>query len=169
VASVRTSGSTDATHAAGGHPHRSTRNLEVSVPMTAYAAGSPRGDLTSLDARRQTRSELEVIGHVDGALAALHGKWKVHLLFFMARGVHRHSRLLDCLPGASKKIMTDTLRALERDGLVERTIYAEVPVRVEYGLTPLGWSLTEPLVALAEWGEAHLPEVARARRPAAVA
>ena len=82
----------------------------------------------------------------------------------MARGVHRHCRLLESLAGASKKMMTDTLRALERDGLVVRRIYPEVPLRVEYSLTPLGWAMTEPLVALAEWGEAHRAEVEEARR-----
>jgi DNA-binding HxlR family transcriptional regulator len=110
------------------------------------------------------RTDLELVGRVDGALDVLHGKWKVHLLFLMARGIHRHSRLLDCLAGASKKIMTDTLRALERDGLVDRTVFAEVPVRVEYSLTPLGWTLTEPLMALADWSEAHLAEVTEVRR-----
>jgi DNA-binding HxlR family transcriptional regulator len=93
----------------------------------------------------------------------LHGRWKVYLLFLMARGIHRHSRLLDGLPGASKKVMTDTLRALERDGLVTRRVLAEVPVRVEYSLTPLGWSVTEPLMALSEWGNDHAREIARAR------
>ena len=87
----------------------------------------------------------------------------MYLLFLMARGVHRHSRLLDCLPGASKKVMTDTLRALERDGLVARHVFAEVPVRVEYSLTPLGWSMSEPLMALSEWGNGHAVEVDRAR------
>jgi DNA-binding HxlR family transcriptional regulator len=81
----------------------------------------------------------------------------------MARGVRRHGRLLACLPGVSKKVMTDTLRALERDGLVARRIFAEVPVRVEYSLTPLGWTMTEPLVALSEWGEIHAKEVTEAR------
>lgn len=109
------------------------------------------------------RSDLDLIERVDQALDVLHGKWKVHLLFFMARGVRRHGRLLACLPGVSKKVMTDTLRALERDGLVARRIFAEVPVRVEYSLTPLGWSITEPLVALSDWGEAHSEEVTDAR------
>ena len=59
--------------------------------------------------------------------------------------------------------MTDTLRTLEHDGLVTRRIFAEVPVRVEYSLTPLGWTLTAPLIALSEWGEAHSVEVADAR------
>jgi DNA-binding HxlR family transcriptional regulator len=109
------------------------------------------------------RSDLDLIERVDQALDVLHGKWKVHLLFFMARGVRRHGRLLACLPGVSKKVMTDTLRALERDGLVARRIFAEVPVRVEYSLTPLGWSMTEPLIALSEWGEIHSKEVTEAR------
>jgi DNA-binding HxlR family transcriptional regulator len=116
-----------------------------------------------------TRSDLELIERVDETLAVLHGKWKVHLLFFMARGVRRHSRLLDCLPGASKKVMTDSLRALERDGMVARRVFAEVPVRVEYSLTPLGWSMTEPLIALSEWGKGHAGEVAGARRAATTA
>jgi DNA-binding HxlR family transcriptional regulator len=108
-------------------------------------------------------SDRGVIERVDRTLEVLQGKWKIHLLFLMARGIHRHSRLLDCMPGVSKKVMTDALRALERDGLVARRIFAEVPARVEYSLTPLGWSLTEPLVVLADWGEAHSDEVLAAR------
>jgi DNA-binding HxlR family transcriptional regulator len=117
----------------------------------------------SREERRPPRSDIELIERVRQALEVLHGKWKIHLLFFMARGIHRHSRLLECLPGASKKMMIDTLRALERDGIVVRRIYAEVPLRVEYSLTELGWSITEPLVALAEWSEQHAKEVAEAR------
>jgi DNA-binding HxlR family transcriptional regulator len=113
--------------------------------------------------RRPPHGDLELIRRIDDSLELLHGKWKVHLLFFMARGIRRHSRLLDCLPGASKKVMTDTLRALERDGLVLRRIFAEVPVRVEYSLTPLGWSMTDPLMAVAEWGQEHEQEVADAQ------
>jgi len=108
-------------------------------------------------------SDLDLIEHADETLDVLHGKWKVHLLVFMARGVHRHGRLLTCLPGVSKKVMTDTLRTLEHDGLVARRIFAEVPVRVEYSLTPLGWTLTEPLIALSEWAEVHSEEVVEAR------
>lgn len=118
------------------------------------------------DTRRSTRSDLDQIDQVDRALEVLQGKWKVHLLFCMARGVRRHSKLLECLPGASKKVMTDSLRALERDGVVDRRIFPEVPARVEYSLTPLGWTITEPLVALAEWGEAHANEVTKARSAA---
>jgi DNA-binding HxlR family transcriptional regulator len=112
---------------------------------------------------RPPADDLDLIGNVNQALELLHGKWKVHLLFFMARGIHRHCRLLDSLPGASKKVMIDTLRALERDGLVDRRVFAEVPARVEYSLTTLGWSLTEPLMALSDWGDAHRTEVTDAR------
>jgi len=108
----------------------------------------------------------EVIESADFALGVLAGKWKVHLLCSMARGIHRHSRLLDCLPGGSKKVMTDTLRTMERDGLVDRRVYAEVPPRVEYRLTRLGWSVTDLLISLAEWGDGYGREVLLARRSA---
>jgi DNA-binding HxlR family transcriptional regulator len=113
---------------------------------------------------RLPQSERKLVDQIDHALELLQGKWRVHLLFLMARGVHRHCRLLEGLPNASKKMMTDTLRALERDGLVARDIFAEVPLRVEYSLTPLGWAITEPVMALAEWDEAHREEVEQARR-----
>jgi DNA-binding HxlR family transcriptional regulator len=61
-------------------------------------------------------------------------------------------------------MLTDSLRGLERDGFVERTVYPEVPVRVEYSLTALGWSATELLMALADWADEHLAAVEQARR-----
>ena len=115
------------------------------------------------EVRRLPRSERELVEQIEQALELLHGKWKVHLVFLMARGVHRHCRLLEGLPGASKKMMTDTLRALERDGLVSRRIFAEVPLRVEYSLTPLGWAITDPLMSLAEWQKDHGEEIRDAR------
>jgi len=124
---------------------------------------TPPGPTQPLSREAAPRADRELIRRIDSALEVLHGRWKVYLLFLMARGIHRHSRLLDGLPGASKKVMTDTLRALERDGLVTRRVLAEVPVRVEYSLTPLGWSVTEPLMALSEWGHVHAREIARAR------
>jgi len=86
------------------------------------------------------------------------------LLYLLARGTRRYSRLYDNLRGASKKMLTDSLRSLERDGLVDRHIYAEVPVRVEYSLTPLGWSATELLMTLADWADEHMLAVDEARR-----
>ena len=89
-------------------------------------------------------------------------KWKIDLLYLLAAGVRRHSRLHDHLL-VSKKVLSDALRALEHDGLVFRKVFAERPVRVEYSLTPLGRSLTAPLFALYEWADEHLEEVFAAR------
>ena len=124
----------------------------------AHAAPSARGRKT-----RKASPDGDLIANIENTLEVLQGKWKVPLVFLMARGIHRHSRLLECLPGVSKKVMTDSLRALERTGIVERRIFAEVPLRVEYSLTPLGWSLTEPLIALSDWGAEHAGEVSDAR------
>jgi DNA-binding HxlR family transcriptional regulator len=110
-----------------------------------------------------TRQDLEMIDRTRAARDLLASKWKVDLLYLLARGVDRYSRLYDHLRGASKKMLTDSLRALERDGFVERTVYAESPVRVEYSLTALGWSATELLIALADWADEHLEDVEQAR------
>ena len=110
-----------------------------------------------------TRQDLEMIDRTRAARDLLSSKWKVDLLYLLARGVHRYSRLYDNLRGASKKMLTDSLRGLERDGFVERAVYAEVPVRVEYSLTALGWSATELLMALADWADEHLSAVEQAR------
>jgi DNA-binding HxlR family transcriptional regulator len=124
---------------------------------------APGRRLDSSEAVHLPQGERRLVEQVGSALELLQGKWKVHLLFLMARGVHRHCKLLEGLGTVSKKVTTDTLRALERDGLVRREIFAEVPLRVEYSLTPLGWSITEPLMALAEWDETNQEEVERAR------
>jgi DNA-binding HxlR family transcriptional regulator len=112
---------------------------------------------------RPTREDLEMIDRTRSARDLLSSKWKVDLLYLLARGVRRYSRLYDNLRGASKKMLTDSLRSLERDGLVDRHVYAEVPVRVEYSLTTLGWSATELLMALADWADEHMPDVEEAR------
>jgi len=112
---------------------------------------------------RPTREDIEMIERTREARDLLSSKWKVDLLYLLARGVRRYSRLYDNLRGASKKMLTDSLRSLERDGLVERHVFAEVPVRVEYSLTPLGWSATELLIALADWADDHIGEVDAAR------
>jgi DNA-binding HxlR family transcriptional regulator len=121
------------------------------------------GDRNGTRGAGPTRQDLEMIERTRAARDLLSSKWKVDLLYLLARGVHRYSRLYDNLRGASKKMLTDSLRGLERDGFVERNVYAEVPVRVEYSLTALGWSATELLMALAEWADEHLEDVEQAR------
>lgn len=91
-------------------------------------------------------------------------KWSI--LVLGALGQHGRSRFTDLrkrLAGVSEKMLTQTLRALERDGLVLRTVYPEVPVRVEYELTPLGVTLRGPVKALTEWSLEHTTEVLAAR------
>src|SRR3954470_10800991 len=123
---------------------------------------------SSRDARPRnagpTRQDLEMIDRTRAARDLLSSKWKVDLLYLLARGVHRYSRLYDNLKGASKKMLTDSLRGLERDGFVERMVFPEVPVRVEYSLTQLGWSVTQLLIDLADWAGEHFPDVEDARR-----
>ena len=87
------------------------------------------------------------------------GKWTVLVLGELRHGACRFARLRGRLPGVSEKMLTQTLRALERDGLVCRTVYPAVPVRVEYALTPLGQTLREPLRELTEWSVRHVAEV----------
>lgn len=91
-------------------------------------------------------------------------KWSILVLGELGEhGACRFTRLRARLAGVSEKMLTQTLRALERDGLVLRTVYPEVPVRVEYQLTALGETLREPLKALTGWSLRHTEEVLAAR------
>ncbi|MFE2374834.1 winged helix-turn-helix transcriptional regulator [Streptomyces sp. NPDC059398] len=91
-------------------------------------------------------------------------KWAVLVLGELGReGACRFTRLRQRLAGVSEKMLTQTLRTLERDGLVLRTVYAQVPPRVEYELTDLGQTLREPLKALTQWSVGHVAEVVAAR------
>jgi DNA-binding HxlR family transcriptional regulator len=86
------------------------------------------------------------------------------VLYLLASGTRRYSEVFYEVGEISKKTLTQTLRALERDGLIARRVYAEVPPKVEYSLTPLGWSLTGPLMAMYEWAAENLPALEAARR-----
>ncbi len=92
------------------------------------------------------------------ALRVLQGRWKLLILRELIEGVRRFSQLQRALatvgPGVSQKVLTAQLRELERDGVVQRTVYAEVPPRVEYGLTTLGCELIPLLDQLHRWGHA---------------
>src|SRR5262245_35207837 len=137
-------------------------------PVDSAAVPHPKG--------RPTREDIEMIRRTQAARDLLSSKWKIDLLYLLARGVRRYSRLYDNLRGASKKMLTDSLRGLERDGLVERHVYAEGPVRVEYTLRARGGSATGVLIGLAEGAHSHMGEVEEARsryteasRPATIA
>jgi DNA-binding HxlR family transcriptional regulator len=108
-------------------------------------------------------TDRQMIAATSAAVALFSAKWKVDLLFLLAAGVRRHGRLHDHLL-VSKKVLSEALKSLERDGLVRREVFPETPVRVEYSLTPLGRSLTAPLFALWEWSCEHFEAVLEARR-----
>ena len=109
--------------------------------------------------------ELEMIRGTRAVLSLLAGKWNVPVLYLLASGTRRYSEVLYEVGEISKKTLTQTLRSLERNGLVARRAYPEVPPRVEYSLTPLGWSLTGPLMSLYEWSAEHPADPAAVQRP----
>ncbi|HUN05682.1 MAG TPA: helix-turn-helix domain-containing protein [Aggregatilineales bacterium] len=98
------------------------------------------------------------------ALDRLGDKWTTLIIGMLEDGPKRFSDLRRGISGISQKMLTQTLRSLERDGLVTRTLYPEVPPRVEYALTPLGKTLCEPIAAIIRWTEAHIDEVVTAQR-----
>lgn len=96
-------------------------------------------------------------------MATIGGKWAALLVHALADGPQRHGQLRTRIAGVSQKMLTQTLRELERDGLLTRTVTPTVPVRVDYALTPLGASLVPVLRALKDWSETHIEEVLAAR------
>ena len=90
-------------------------------------------------------------------------QWTPLVIYALEEGTMRFGQLLKRIDGISKKMLTQTLRAMERNGLVQRVVYPVVPPVVEYSLTPLGQTLIEPINALRDWAYGHLQEVAQAR------
>jgi DNA-binding HxlR family transcriptional regulator len=127
---------------------------------SAQASSAATPQFVGRPERRYGRAEdFEMIEHTRAALRLLESKWSVSVIFLLASGIRRHARLVDNVPGLSKKVLTSTLRRFEHAGIVSRQVYAEIPVRIEYTLTPLGWKLTEPLMALYEWAIASESEL----------
>ena len=104
-------------------------------------------------------TDLQMIRGTRAVVDLLAGKWSVDVLYLLASGTRRYTEVFYEVGEISKKTLTQTLRALERDGLIARRVHAEVPPRVEYSLTPLGWSLTGTLMAMYEWSAEHLHDV----------
>ena len=96
-------------------------------------------------------------------LDALSDKWVTLVLTALADSPRRYSELSRTIAGVSQKMLTQTLRTLERDGLVSRAITVSVPVRVDYELTPLGRTLLPVVRAIKDWSETHIAAVHAAR------
>jgi DNA-binding HxlR family transcriptional regulator len=119
--------------------------------LRAQRADGYQGDLFDPDC--PTRRVLDRIGD----------KWTVLVVLLLSDGPMRFTQLRGDLGHVAPKVLTQTLRRMERDGLITRHIYAEVPPRVDYALTDLGRSLTEPIAAVADWAEAHIDQITSAQ------
>jgi DNA-binding HxlR family transcriptional regulator len=100
---------------------------------------------------------------VSEVLARVGDKWTVLVVSTLGDGPKRFNELRRALGSISQRMLTLTLRGLERDGLVTRTVFPTVPPRVDYELTELGGSLLEPVSALGSWARVHRPEIHEAR------
>lgn len=123
-----------------------------SIPAAAMTLGS--------DACRSDFAQSAVVRDV---LARVGDKWSLLVMGVLGDGPMRFTVLQREIDGISHRMLTQTLRTLERDGLVTRTAYPEIPPRVEYEVTPLGRSLIEPVLGLVAWAAAHHDAVTTAR------
>ncbi len=101
---------------------------------------------------------------VSAILSRIGDKWSVLVVMLLGDGPRRFNELKRMVNGVSQRMLTLTLRGLERDGLVTRTAYPTIPPRVEYALTGLGRSLREPVTALGDWAIANQGGIAQAQR-----
>ncbi|MGQ0845705.1 MAG: winged helix-turn-helix transcriptional regulator [Sporichthyaceae bacterium] len=115
--------------------------MQVTEPADPFAAACP------------SRQLLDRIGD----------KWSVLVLRLLADGPRRYTELARAIEGVSQKMLTQTLRGLERDGLLTRTVHPTVPPRVDYELTDLGATLSGPIAILEAWARDHIEQVVAAR------
>jgi DNA-binding HxlR family transcriptional regulator len=122
--------------------------------------------LTAAQRREQARVEYDAFIRgcpTNQLLDRLSDKWVSLVVSALSTGPMRYSDLTRKIAGVSPKMLTQTLRSLERDGILDRTVTPSVPVRVDYELTPLGHSLAVLLTAVKDWAETHIDEVHQAR------
>lgn len=123
---------------------------------------------TTTAAQRREQARVEYDAFLKGCptnqlLDRISDKWVSLVVSALALGPLRYSDLGRKIAGVSPKMLTQTLRSLERDGLLTRTVTPSVPVRVDYELTPLGQNLARLLTAVKDWAETHFDEVREAR------
>lgn len=93
---------------------------------------------------------------VEAAISLIDGKWKCVILFHLMDGTVRFNEIRRRIPGLTQRMLTNQLRELEADGIIVRKVYAQVPPRVEYSLSPRGQSLEPILLSLKTWGDANM-------------
>jgi DNA-binding HxlR family transcriptional regulator len=122
--------------------------------------------MTALDSETVTDAEpgfASATCRVRGVLDRIGDKWAIYVVDRLGQGPRRFSELLRGIDGITARMLTVTLRGLERDGILTRTVHAAVPPRVDYELTPLGETLLRTIGQLAAWADAHLGEIEGAR------
>ena len=124
-----------------------------SAAKTVTRPSAPKLDPESSDCRA-----------VSAVLQRIGDKWTVLIVALLGDGPKRFSEIKRMVGGISQRMLTLTLRGLERDGLVTRTVFPTIPPRVDYELTDLGRSLWRPVEALGAWAREHQPQIEAARR-----
>jgi DNA-binding HxlR family transcriptional regulator len=112
---------------------------------------------------RAEGDQVQICGAMGDILNRIGDKWSVMVVGHLTRKTMRFNELRHAIGGISQRMLTLTLRNLERDGLVTRTVFPEIPPRVEYQLTELGRTLTDPLDTLWNWAALHMNSVKEAR------
>jgi len=121
----------------------------------------PQVKLVAFDDAAKGAAHCKALGRIFGRIA---DKWTIVVVGVLSHGPMRFNALQRSIPGISHRMLTLTLRGLERDGLVKRTAFATIPPRVDYELTEAGHSLKEPLKTLAAWARSHQDGIEAAQR-----
>ena len=96
---------------------------------------------------------------VEATIDVIGGKWKPLILWWLHQRTYRFAELRRLIPGITEKVLTQHLRELEADGIVDRRVFATIPPKVEYSLTEYGNSLKQALNAICEWGQLHMQRI----------
>jgi DNA-binding HxlR family transcriptional regulator len=121
----------------------------------------PKLKLVEVDYAAEGEANCKALGQI---FERIGDKWTIMIVGALSRGPMRFNALQRAIPGLSHKMLTTTLRGLERDGLVTRTAFATIPPRVDYELTEQGRSLHEPLLTLASWARSQQDYIVGARK-----
>lgn len=117
-------------------------------------------NIPAIDATEDPHADCRALG---GILDRIGDKWTVMVVGLLSHGPMRFNQIQRTIGGVSHRMLTLTLRGLERDGLVTRTVYPTIPPKVEYALTPIGVSLIAPLRGLSDWVNVHRTSIEAAR------
>ncbi len=134
------------------------RNNDTAAAASERAAPPPEsGQVLEPDSHENCRA-------VSDTLSRIGDKWTVMVVGTLSKGPMRYNQIRRSIDGISQRMLTLTLKGLERDGLVSRTVFPTIPPRVDYELTELGRTLIEPLQSLFVWSKTHRPAMLEARR-----